>query len=315
MLRHDRSFLAAPDATSDWRMLLAYDAAATTGVLDALPASADEVAARRGLDARAVRASLDLLAQWKIVDQDADGSYARGAQAPDSELAALYRHHARSIRLWAAALETRLRGDNTPSRPTPTPAQRDLWYAALAAFAKPAAARVVDHCLTRFPSARSVLDLGGGHGEHALAFARRGLTPTLQDRNDAIERARHNGLDKAGVNLFAGDFFDTLPDGPFDLVFCAAVTDTYDEQHNIALYQRILSIISPPGGVALLAFVHGHNPAVAAFAIQMIATGNGGDTHSEDDYRRWLHHSGYSDIAVTALEDLPQSLVFATRPG
>lgn len=311
MLRDDRSFLAPPDAVSDWRMLLAYDAAADAGLLSTLPATAEQAASRRGLNAHAVRAALDVLAEWRIIERHADGRYRTGRAAPSADLAALYRHHARSIRLWAATLEHRLRG-TSPGGARP-PARRDLWYAALAAFAQPTSAAVVNACLTRFPSARSVLDLGGGHGQHALAFARRGLSATMQDRADAVELARANGREDDGVVLFAGDFFETLPDGPFDLVFCAALTETYDGSHNAALFERIRPILSPHGGVALLAFVYGRDPAVAAFAVQMLVAGNGGDTHSEADYRRWLGDTGYRDVDVIDLDGQPQSLVFATR--
>lgn len=309
-----RSFLAAPDAASDWRMLLVYDAAAGTGVLDALPGTAEEVAARRGLDARAVRIVLDVLAEWRIVDR-ADAGYTAGAGMPDGEQAAILRHHARSIHLWAGALNDRLHGTPPAPREPPSPELRDLWYAALAAFARPAAPAVVDACLERFPAAERVLDLGGGHGAHAQAFAARGLSATLQDRPEAIERARSRGLEAAGVDLFGGDFFQTLPEGPFDLVFCAAVTDTYDGERNAALYRHVHTVLAPEGGVALLAFVRGRHPAVAAFAVQMLAVDRGGDTHRTEDYRGWLEGAGFRDIDVVDLDDWPQSLVFASRDG
>lgn len=311
-LRPERSFLAPPDASADWRMLLVYDAAAGAGLLDELPGTAEEVAARRRLDARAVRVACDVLAEWGIVERGAHGRYTLGPDAPDDDLAALHRHHARSIKLWAAGLDDRLRGAPPPQREPPSGEQRDLWYTALATFARPAADAVVEACLRRFPAAARMLDLGGGHGEHAQAFARRGLAATLQDREPAIERARRRGLEHTGVELFAGDFFDTLAPGPFDVVFCAAVTDTFDAEHNKALYRQARSVLAPDGGVAVLAFVHGRNPAVAPFAVQMLSVASGGDTHGEDAYRSWLEAAGFGGVDVVDLGDHPQSLVFAT---
>lgn len=310
--RPDRSFLAPPDAPADWRMMLAYEAAASAGVLDELPGTAEEMAARRGLDARAVRVACDVLAEWDVVDRGTDGRYTLGPDAPDDDLSALYRHHARSIRLWAAALDDRLRGAPPPQREPPSADQRDRWYEALAAFARPAADAVVDACLQRFPAAQRVLDLGGGHGEHAQAFARRGLAATLQDREEAVDRARRRGLERCGVELFVGDFFDRLAPGTFDIVFCAAVTDTYDGPRNMALYRQARSVLAPDGGMAVLAFVRGRDPAVAMFAVQMLSVASGGDTHSEDDYRSWLEASGFGDVGVVDL-DGPQSLVCASR--
>lgn len=48
---------------------------------------------------------------------------------------------------------------------------------------------MLDVCLEHFPHAQQVLDLGGGHGEHSLELARRGLRATMQDRPEVIEAA------------------------------------------------------------------------------------------------------------------------------
>lgn len=64
-------------------------------------------------------------------------------------------------------------------------------------------------------AARRVLDLGGGHGQYALEFARRGLETTMQDRPGVVDYARRQGrLEEAGVELFAADFFEALPPRP-----------------------------------------------------------------------------------------------------
>lgn len=312
--RPDRSFLAPPDEVSDWRMVLVYDAAADAGVFSALPGTPAEVGSSLGLDPRAVRVVLDLLAVWGIVEHHEDEQYVHGREAPDPDRAALLRHHGRSMRLWNDALDARLQGVEPSISPSRSPGRREQWYAALAAFARPGAPAVIDACLTRFPDARRVLDLGGGHGEHALAFARRGLSVTMQDRPEAIDLARRTGrLEEEGVTLFEGDFFHALPDGPFDVVFCAAVTDTYDGARNAALYRVLQPVITPGGGVALLAFVRDRNPVVPAFAVQMLATAGGGDTHTEDDYRRWLDHAGFGGFEVLDVSEHAQSLLFATR--
>ena len=111
---------------------------------------------------------------------------------------------------------------------------------------------MVDACLRRFPRARRVLDLGGGHGEQSLEFARRGLRPTMQDRPEVVEIAERRGqLGNAGVELFAGDFFTTLPPGPFDLVICGLTTNMYDGARNRDLYRRPRPITAPAGGLAI----------------------------------------------------------------
>lgn len=310
----EMSFLASPDEVTDWRMVLVYDAAVKAGALSALPGTAPQIADSCGLDPDAVRVVLDLLALWDVVRRNDEGAYTLSPTAPDAEVDAIHRHHARSLRLWASEIDNRLHGRKPTDAKRRSPDERELWYRGLAARGRPAAPAVIDACLRRFPTASRVLDLGGGHGEHALEFKRRGLAVTLQDRPDTIELARRSGrLQEAGVQLYPGDFFDTLPQGPFDIVFCAAVTDTFDGACNAALYQRLRPTVAEGGGLALLAFLRRRNQAVPAFAVQMLMVGNGGDTHAEDEYRRWLAEAGFSTVEVDDIAGLPQSLVTASR--
>lgn len=312
--RGDLSFLAPPGELSDWRMVLLHDVAEDAGVLSALPGTPADVASARGLEPHAVRVVLEALAVWDVVERDEDGRYALGPDAPDGDLAAQHHHHARSMRLWTSQVADRLHGLALGDGPGPDPTELERWMAALAAYARPAAPAVVDACLARFPDARRVLDLGGGHGEHALAFARQGLQVTMQDRDAVIDLARRSGrLSDAGVELFAGDFFEELPGPPFDIVFSSAVTETYDAERNADLYARLGPATAPGGGVALLVFVRGRNDVAPAFAVQMLAVGRGGDTYSEAEYRSWLEGSGYLDVDVVDIEGRAQSLVMAGR--
>jgi SAM-dependent methyltransferase len=172
----------------------------------------------------------------------------------------------------------------------------------------------VDACLERTPVARRVLDLGGGHGEYALECARRGLETTMQDQEHVIDGARARGrLAGAGVGLFGGSFFDLFPDERFDLVFCAGVTYTFDAARNTELCRRIRSILAPGGTLAVHIFLRGFDPLAAIVAVQMLSGGRGGDTHSEDDHRRWLAEAGYGEVTSTRLARRPEWLVFA-RP-
>lgn len=184
---------------------------------------------------------------------------------------------------------------------------------ALAVFARRWAPEAVDACLAVAPAARSVLDLGGGHGEYAREFARRGLRATVQDRPEMIEMLRNQGrLDGSGVELFAGDFFQTVPEEAFDIVFCAGVTYTFGSQRNVDLYRKVRSVIAPGGGLAIVTFLRGDGPVPAIFALQMMMVGAGGDTHGEEQYRDWLGAAGYGSVQVRPAGERPNSLVFAT---
>lgn len=306
------SFLVSPGTVADWRMAVLYEAAAGAGLLAALPAAPAHLAERLGLDERAVRVVLDALSVWGVVEAGDDGVYAAGPGAPGAEPAAVVRHHARSIRLWSGQLGDRLRGFAAAPAPAADPAQVELWLEALAVNGRESAPGTVDACLARAPAASRVLDLGGGHGEYALEFARRGLHATMQDRQVVIDIARRQGrLAEAGVELFAGDFFDVLADGAFDIVFCSGVSYTYDGERNLALFRRVKPLIAPGGSLVLHTFLRGTDELASIFAVQMLGATGGGDTHAEDDYRRWLDAAGYRSVASVRLDRRPESLVLA----
>ena len=221
------------------------------------------------------------------------------------------RHHARALRRWATAIEPALRGD-APASESPNP---DMFFDALARNARQAAPQIVDVCLRRFPEARTVLDLGGLHGEYSLEFTRRGLKATMQDKPEMIDVARRRGhLEAAGVELFAGSFFDVVPEGPFDLAFCSGITHTFDGEHNLALYRNLRPVIAPGGGVTVVTFLRNRNPMTALFAVQMLLNANNGDTHTEAEYRGWLGEAEFSvDADVTDMPELgARSVLFAT---
>jgi SAM-dependent methyltransferase len=306
------TFLAPPGEVADWRMVVLFDAVAGAGALDALPGTADELAATLGLDAHGLRVALDALGAWGVVERDGAGSYRPGPDRPDAEVGAGLRHHARAIRRWSTSVEKRLRGAPDEIRPgMPDP---ELFIDALAVNARKGAAELVDVCLARFPEARSVVDLGGGHGEYSLEFARRGLRATMQDLPVMVDIVRRRGvLAEAGVELVAGSFFDAVPDGPFDLAFCTGINHTFDGEHNRDLFGRLRPVVAPAGGLALVTFFRHRHPLADVFAVQMLANGNGGDAHAEADYREWLAGAGFRpDEGVVDLPGRAQSVLFAT---
>ncbi len=312
-LPRDLTFLAPPGEAADWRTVLLCDAAAATGVFEKLPGTADELITRTGLDPQALRVVLDALVTLGVLETDADGRLVPGPGAPEPAAMPNVRHHARALKRWSNALVPRLRGEST--RDPAGVADPEMFHDALANNARKVAPELVDVCLQRFPQARSVIDLGGLHGEYSLEFTRRGLKATMQDMPAMVEVARRRGrLDAAGVELFEGSFFEKVPDGPFDLAYCSGITHTFDGEHNLMLFRNLRRVVAPGGGVAVVTFLRGRNPMTALFAIQMLVNDNGGDTHTEAEYRAWLTEAGFTvDEAVL---DLPgqgaRSVLFAT---
>ncbi|MDP8986786.1 MAG: methyltransferase domain-containing protein [Actinomycetota bacterium] len=292
-------------------MVRLYDAAVDAGLLAGLPSTAPALASRLALDEHAVRVVLDALAAWDVVEPAGDAGYRTSAGAPGPEAAAVLRHHARVLRTWSAQLDDRLRGVAPDQRPFDL-GRVERMLASLTVLAREAAPGTVDACLSSVPGARRALDLGGGHGQYALELARRGVHVLMQDLPEVVDAARRRGLAEAGVELFAGDFFEVLPEGPFDLVLCSGVTHTYDGERNLELFRRIRPLLSPGGLLAVRTLLRGTDPVVAIFAVNMLVAARGGDTHGEGDYRRWLAEAGYGEVAVRALDQASEHLVLAS---
>lgn len=307
----DLSFLAEPHAVADWRLVVIVDVASETGLLDALPGRAADLAERLGLDPVGARIVLDALGAWDVVVADAEGTYALGPGAPGEAERAVLHHHARAMRQWAAGLEDRVRGVPLPEagRPMPRP---DRWLAALAVGARRSAPAVVDLVVAAAPDAGTLADLGGGHGEYAMEFAARGLKVVLQDRPAMVDVVRAAGrVEAAGVELRPGDFFETLPDGRFDVVFISGVTHTMPGRRAAELLRRAASITAPGGLLAVQTFLRGRHRTGAVFAVQMLSNGGGGDTHAEEDYRGWLADAGFTAPDVVDLDEGRRSLLLA----
>ena len=77
------------------------------------------------------------------------------------------------------------------------------------------------------------------------------------------------------MELFAGDFFETLLAGAFDLVLCAGITHIFDGEPNRLLYRQLASIIAPGGGSAIATFLPERDPRAWIFAVQMLAVSTG----------------------------------------
>jgi len=307
------AFLVPPGELSDWRMVLLYDAAVETGLLEALPGSAVDLAAGLGLSEHAVRVVLDGLGLWHVIELGGDGVYSLGPSAPDADGTAVLRHHARAIRGWSTVAD-RLRGE------PPAPWGKDIkpveiMLDALAVMGRRSAPGAVDACADRTPQARRVLDLGGGHGQFAVEFARRGFEVTMQDRPEVIDLAERKGwLAGSGVELFPGDFFETLPAGDFDIVFCAGVVYTFSAERNLALFRQVRPLIAPGGSLAVHTFLRGTDELATLFAAQMLGV-PGGDSHSEANIRSWLEETGYTSVVRRRLDQRPEWMLFASPSG
>jgi 2-polyprenyl-3-methyl-5-hydroxy-6-metoxy-1,4-benzoquinol methylase len=113
--------------------------------------------------------------------------------------------------------------------------------------------RVVDSFRARLPADASVLDLGCGPGQHAVALAAHGLQVTAVDYSTAmLERARRRALEGS----FTIDFREVdlnadiaLPAQAFDGVICVSVLQVIDDPSRFLMQVRDML---RPGGYLLV---------------------------------------------------------------
>ena len=307
------SFMAAPGEVADWRLVLLYDAACATGLADLLPATVDEAATSGGLQPVAVRAVLDALVAGGLATRDARGAVALVDDARDPGLRAQLRQHASTIRRWSSSIEPRLRGEEAPMR---APFNLKGWLESMAVNAATQADTIAEAALARVGvagGARRALDLGGGHGRYAMALAARGLQVLMQDREDVVALVEAEGwLAGTGVRTVAGDFHDSLPDGPFDVVLAVGIMHTMPPDRAASLLRRVAERMAPGGVLVIRTMVRDDGPSSALFAVQMLVAGQGGDAHPLEDYRRWLRDAGLTGPEVTSVGN--GALLVATKP-
>jgi len=169
-------------------------------------------------------------------------------------------------------------------------------------------------------NARRLLDVGGSHGLHCVAFCRRypGLTADIFDLPESLAGtaaiiAEHDLAHR--INVLPGDATKFVPEGPYDVVLLLSVLHNQTTKDGEAIIRRIARATAP-GGV-LVIHEHFKSDPSASFAAVFNLTllvEVGTETLAPEKLHLWLRAAGFDPIAR---EDLPGdgmgSLVVARR--
>jgi SAM-dependent methyltransferase len=153
-----------------------------------------------------------------------------------------------------------------------------------------------------------VLDVGGGSGAYAIAFARAGLgiSAVVFDLPNVIPLTRmyiaQEGL-AAEVTTSVGDYLTSpLGDG-FDLVFMSAVIHSNAVDDNRLLLRKAAQALNPGGQLVVQDFLMAEQrdgPLLPAlFALNMLVGTPEGDTYTESEVRAWMAEAGLRDVTRT----------------
>lgn len=305
---------------SEWRELLIAAAAIELGLLKALlteAAKAGALAERLGLDRRGASTLLDVLAELGYLESDASGRYrltpkARAlADESDPDYCANAILHSRNMmERWLALPEVVRSGEQRPRKQTPE--RRRVFIHSMDDLSRGAAPEIVGLCIKRLPEKGRVLDLGGGPGTYARLFAAEGHAVTILDQPDVVEMVAPELAGYGQIRMAAGDFNESLPEGPFDLVLLGNVTHIYGPEENRRLLERVAGVLKPGGAVAIIDMLRGRSRRATLFAVNMLISTPTGGTWTEAQYRGWLEGAGFTDIEVLDVTSRDAQLMLAT---
>jgi SAM-dependent methyltransferase len=174
------------------------------------------------------------------------------------------------------------------------------------------------------PTARRLLDAGGGHGYYSVAFCRRypGLAATVLDFPSALDSARATiaAEHMAGrVTVAAGDLLRDPFGSGYDAVLLFHVIHGHTPEQNVALLKKAAAALQPGGRVVILDQLAGSAPTRASRALGSVLAFSffqlvGAQTYSFSQITGWFQAAGLGEARkMTLLTSPVSSLVMATK--
>jgi SAM-dependent methyltransferase len=308
----------------DWRWAIVLGVALRDGLLDEVahtPRSAEDVARRLDFDPRATYVVLSALAELGILEEDGGVFLVRKEHRepllesghPDYAGGSVV-HRCELIGSWSRIGEILESGEPVEDRTSPDFGGTMTFIQSMRRGARAGAEGISEAVLSRLPDGASILDVGGGPGTNAEAFARAGARVTVFDRPEVIELMGDH-LREAGIETAAGDINEALPEGPFDAIYYGNTSHMYGPQENRRLFARMRRSLVPGGLLAIREFVRGMSEDAALFAVNMLVLTADGGTYTREEYEGWLTGAGFGGVEVVPVPGRGTHLIFGRNPG
>ena len=306
-------------------LLTAIELDVFTAIADG--ASAATVAKRCRTEPRATELLLNALVALEVVRLAADG-YRNApvaerflvADAPDDARTAL-RHNLSLWRTWSSLTEA-VREGHVTLRAEMRERDEDWTVPFIAAMHRGAAARapsVVD--AVGAGNIQRMLDVGGGSGAYAIAFAQANpqLTAVVLDLPTVLPITEGH-IAEAGltgrVTTRAGDLRSDDFGRNYDLVFLSSICHMLGARGNQDLLARSARALAPGGRVVIQDFIlepDRTRPRQAVlFALNMLVGTEAGGTYTEAEYSSWLNAAGLAAVRRVRLPG-PADLMVGAR--
>jgi SAM-dependent methyltransferase len=220
-------------------------------------------------------------------------------------------HRFELIAGWSRLPEIMRSGEPVEDRTRPDFGGTETFIQAMRRGARPGAEAVARSVLARLPEGARILDVGGGPGTNAEAFAAGGARVTVFDRPEVIGLMRET-LSAAGIETAAGDMKEGLPEGPFEAIYFGNTSHMYGPEDNRALLAGMRESLAPGGLLVIREYVRGLDEGAALFATNMLVLTSRGGTYAASDYEAWLGQAGYEAIEFEPVPGRSSHLIFAS---
>jgi SAM-dependent methyltransferase len=300
--------------------------------LDQQPASADELAWRLGVDGRGLGLLLDTLAALGYLTRRG-ATFSLSGQArkwlTDSgalNCSSFYLFWGLVMDAFFPALEDSIRTGQPPldfyqwidSHPD---ASRHFQEGllAVARYGK----NLIVNSIPVPPTARSVLDVGGGHGMYAIALCQKHpqLTAVIFDSAAALVTGRKT-IEAEGmgerVTVQEGNFLTDSLGAGYDLALVFNLVHGFSPAGNIEMLKQVRTALNPGGQVVILDQIVGVAPLPVMETISRVMGLSffllvGGQTYSFDAIREMLLAAGFGKVRLQSRFRLGNPLVLAEK--
>ena len=301
------------------------------GVIEALkdePLTLEEIAARCGLNAPALRSLMNVLCSAGYV------KFSRNRfkltrlsrkwllkDSPDS-VYDLFILNSRVCWAWLDGLKDYLKTGKAIDYHNRLTAEEWQYYQkAMAAAARSMAKEIAKK--TPVPEgATTMLDIGGSHGLYASAICKRhNMTAEILELPEAVESAQRI-LEQEGepgkVTYKAGNVLtDDLGDSTYDVILISSLTHHFTGEQNELITAKVKRALKKGGFFIIMDFVRPETKTNAdmigmANDLFFSLTSNGG-TYSADEMKQWLKNSGLEYYKTVKFLTIPGTIQVVGR--
>lgn len=282
------------------------------GLFEALgegPRSLRALARRVRCSLRGVRALADALTTLGLLVRE--GEMVRNADLTQDLLVSggenyighLLQHQSHMYDRWGQ-LDRAVRTGRPVGQPSNRGLRRERFMRAMVEASRRSIPEVLE--LLDLSQCRRCLDLGGGFGAYAIAFAERWphLEAVLFDVPDVIRMARsylrRQGL-QGRIECIAGDALKGRLGGPYDAIFISNLLHIFSRRENASVLRRAARALSPGGTITIKDFVlrsDRSGPVWAGlFALNMLIATERGGAYTDAEYEEMLGRAGLRLVA------------------